>query len=130
MNDLVVKPDSKIVTSKFYTYGQNNSGGSFVLDEAKGITHYVIIEAFTAEEANNKAEDIGLYFGGAGDCPCCGDRWSTQWADSDGEARPEVYGQPADSYISTFGGWMPPGKEIVIHYLDGRVDWHGVFKKV
>lgn len=129
MGELVVKEKSEIVTSKFFTFNQNNSGGSFTLDEDRGITHYVIIEAFSAEDANRRAEDIGLYFDGDGDCPCCGDRWYEQWGDEKGTDRPEIYGEPADSYIASFT-WMPPGKEIVIHYLDKRVDWHGVFKTI
>lgn len=38
----------------------------------------VYIEAENAEEANEKALQIGIYFNGVEDgidCPCCGDRW-------------------------------------------------------
>lgn len=65
----------------FYEYSQNNSGGSF--DEEMG--HSVFIEAATAEEANDRAEGMGIYFNGVEngrDCPCCGDRWSTPWGEA------------------------------------------------
>ncbi|MFE4367966.1 MULTISPECIES: DUF7296 family protein [unclassified Streptomyces] len=58
----------------FYEFHQNNSGGGFDYDEDNGISVYVIIEAGSADVANARAEKIGLYFDGEGDCPCCGDR--------------------------------------------------------
>jgi hypothetical protein len=60
--------------SKFYKYRQNNSGGSFV---DKGYL-YLVVEADYAEDANNIAEQHGVYFNGVDDgldCECCGDRW-------------------------------------------------------
>lgn len=59
-----------------YKFDQNNSGGSFVVDDV--LTHRVIIEALTEKDAISKAEDLGIYFNGVDegiDCPCCGDRW-------------------------------------------------------
>lgn len=107
----------------FFHYSQNNSGGSFTFDEAAGITHHVVVEADSADEANERAERIGLYFDGAYDCPCCGDRWSSQWRDESGETEPSVYGEP----VAAFKGhrWMDAGKEIAVHFADGRVSWHG-----
>ena len=61
---------------KFYLYDQNNSGGSFIVDE--DVTHRLLIEADSVEEANQKAVELGVYFDGCDegmDCPCCGDRW-------------------------------------------------------
>lgn len=46
----------------FYTYAQNNSYGVFDVDG--NVKHYVIIEADSAKEADEKAESIGLYFDG------------------------------------------------------------------
>jgi len=63
---------------RFFEFSQNNSGGRFEIDEAKGIGSSVYIEARTANEANEKAERIGIYFDGVDegrDCECCGDRW-------------------------------------------------------
>ena len=56
----------------FYTYRQNNSGGTFVYDESAGISVNVIIEANSREQAKRRAEQIGLYFDGQMDCDCCG----------------------------------------------------------
>jgi hypothetical protein len=108
----------------FFHYSQNNSGGSFNYDE-KGITHHVDIEAPTAESADRRAESIGLYFDGAGDCPCCGDRWSSAYGD--GDAVPSVYSEPLSEAWGSGGRfpmrWMKPNPEAVVHFLDGRIEW-------
>lgn len=54
--------------TKFYPYRQNNAGGNFI-----GAKH-IIIEAASAEEANEIAENRGMDFGPS-DCQCCGPRW-------------------------------------------------------
>lgn len=62
---------------KWYEYHQNNSGGSFQIDDSVSVN--VLIQATHAIVANNIAEDIGIYFDGISkgyDCSCCGDRWS------------------------------------------------------
>ena len=56
----------------FYEFIQNNSGGTFIYDEQKGISYSVIVEADSENDAITRAEQIGLYFDGKGDCPCCG----------------------------------------------------------
>lgn len=115
----------------FYTFDQNNSGGSFVLDKKNGITHFVIVEADNASDADDRLEDIGGYFDGCHtgmDCPCCGDRWYRQWKD-DGTEKPELYGQPVERYGKGNDWtiqWMEDGYEIAVHYKDGRIEWHGV----
>ncbi|ANT41068.1 hypothetical protein BI024_gp64 [Streptomyces phage Nanodon] len=109
----------------FFEYNQNNSGGSFDRDHSAGISHYVIIEADSAIEANAKAEVIGLYFDGEGDCSCCGDRWYEAWSDDKGEAVPSVYGTPVSDYDFT-GGWITDGPECYVHFADGRVQGYGL----
>lgn len=92
----------------FYQFTQNNSGGYFHEDPSKGIGRYIIIEAESEDDAIIRAESIGLYFDGSGDCPCCGNRWSSY---IEGDEFPEVYGQrymPTDGQSDTF-----------IHFLDG-----------
>ena len=67
---------------KFYEYNQNNSGGHFDVDDK--VCHRLFIEAESKEQANDKAEELGVYFDGVEkgmDCDCCGDRWSTPWRD-------------------------------------------------
>jgi hypothetical protein len=109
----------------FFHFSQNNSGGSFDFDEKTGITHHVVIEADDYDHANYRAERIGLYFGGGMDCPCCGDRWSSQWSGEKGNEEPKVYDKPVAEYdIQRYSTrWMDPGKEIAVHYCDGRVEW-------
>lgn len=114
----------------FYTFNQNNSGGSFDFDKEKGLTHIVIIEAENKDKAVEKALDIGIYFGGVEegyDCPCCGDRWYEPWKD-EGTENPDVYGQnPRGKVVDgMWVAWMKPGHEIAIHNLDGSIEWHGV----
>ena len=103
----------------FYTYNQNNSGGSFVFEKS-GISHFVIVEADSAEDADSKAQAIGLYFDGEGDCDCCGARWSQAY---NGTNEPEVYGASAFDYeVSKFGiKWMGEDPEGFIHYRDGKI---------
>jgi hypothetical protein len=114
----------------FYTYYQNNSGGYWIFEPKAGISHYVIVEANSGEDADAKAEDIGLYFDGCdsgNDCSCCGDRWSRQY--KSGKERPEIYGQE-----SVESDKDDDVAEVYIHYLDGRVvqstnpDKHAWFK--
>lgn len=120
----------------FYTYRQNNSGGSFVYDADLGIAIAVIVEADDLPEASAKAEDIGLYFDGCEtgrDCDCCGDRWSEPW--DDGTETPSLYGRdvtdPAQ-YIDRLHGdgisrsFAKPGDSVVfVHYADGTTRGYG-----
>lgn len=69
---------SNLVKTKFYEFSQNNSGGSFDIDDGRGIGAKVWIEAVDAQQANDRALNLGIYFNGidsGSDCPCCGDRW-------------------------------------------------------
>lgn len=102
----------------FYTYDQNNSGGSFVFDADRGISSVVIVEADSAAEADGHAEKIGLYFDGAGDCECCGDRWYNAY---EGHALPTIYGRSAELYEPDYK-WQDDGNpEVFVHYADGRL---------
>ena len=61
---------------KFYTFSQSNPGGYFIKNDK--ISEYVIIQAESADEANDIANDVGIYFDGIRkkiDCSCCNDRW-------------------------------------------------------
>jgi hypothetical protein len=62
--------------NKFYEITQNNSGGSFDVDDK--LCHRLFIEADNANIAASIAENLGCYWDGCYndmDCPCCGDRW-------------------------------------------------------
>jgi hypothetical protein len=77
------------ITTKFWHFRQNNSGGLFDIDDSRGIGVDVWIEAASLEDAERRAEQIGLYFNGVQDgrdCDCCGDRWYAPWGDAGVEA--------------------------------------------
>lgn len=62
----------------WYLFSQNNSGGAFIVND--DVAEEVLIQATSPEKANEKAEEIGIYFEGIEkeiDCECCGDRWSS-----------------------------------------------------
>ncbi|MGW3072762.1 DUF7296 family protein [Kitasatospora sp. NPDC001132] len=104
----------------FYTYNQNNSGGGFDYDAERGISVFVIVEADSAEGADARAREIGLYFDGVedgNDCDCCGDRWSEAWS---GDQVPSIYGTPLENH-RPYGTWMGDLPEAYVHYADGRV---------
>lgn len=61
---------------KFYEFTQNNSGGSFDVNDK--LCHRLIIQAINEDDAISKAETLGCYWNGVSkgyDCDCCGDRW-------------------------------------------------------
>ena len=105
----------------FYLFDQDNIGGSFTFDENRGITNLVIIEADKASHANQYAKEIGICFG---DYDYCSGRWDEVW-EEDGEEFPTIYGTPIQDFVSKddFRGWMEPGKEVCVHYKDGRKEW-------
>lgn len=112
----------------FYVYNQNNSGGSFVIDKANGITHIVIIEADTLGEANYMAESKGIYFDGVEsglDCKCCGDRWYPP-CDEKGDTEPLIYDKKPEDYVKQEGNllWMEKGFEIAVNYKNGEIKWY------
>lgn len=99
----------------FYTFYQNNSGGYFVRND--NVCEIVIIEAENAEQANEIASNIGIYFNGTifgFDCSCCGDRW-TPVEDFEGKNEPSVYGESVYEYEGSIFK-----KEAIIYYLDGK----------
>jgi len=113
----------------FYVFRQNNSGGRFVTNHERGISHFVIVEASDAQDADRRAELAGLYFNGCQrgiDCSCCGDRWVTQYND-EGTKTPSIYGKkvkPGSVFKSSDlpgGKWIKDGPEGHIHYLNGDV---------
>jgi len=111
--------------TRFFTYDQNNSGGVFELTD--DLTYRVIIEAESAKEANAKLESLGGYFNGVEkeiDCDCCGDRWYSAWSEDAGNPEPLLYGQTPAEYVTGKSFlWMPKGKNIVVHYANGRKEW-------
>ncbi len=103
------------IKTKFYTFNQNNSGGYFVEDDNAGVCEYVIVEAISAIDAYNRLCKIGESVNGFHSfCSCCGERWSDYINDSDGKDRPEIYGEPVESYEKN---WYR--SRAFVHYIDG-----------
>ena len=104
----------------FYTFNQNNSGGSFITNDR--VAKYVIIEADSNKEADKKAEELGIYFNGCAlgfDCDCCGDRWYESYGN--GDNAPKIYDKPVKEYQDT---WFTKVGETYayVHNKDGTVD--------
>ena len=68
----------RIIQTKFYEFSQNNSGGHFDVDE--NVCHRVIIEAMDEKHAVALFEP--MIENQSGSCPCCGDRWSPEYANA------------------------------------------------
>ena len=101
----------------FYTYTQNNSFGAFDIND--DVTHYVIIEADSVEDANSRAVAVGIYFNGCRngiDCSCCGDRWSKAW-EEDATPEPMIDCEP----VATYTPWRAePGETFAyVYHKDG-----------
>lgn len=82
------------MTTKFYTFSQNNSGGSFSKPAI-----FLIVEASNSDEAANIAMNHGVYFNGVDgemDCECCGDRW---YDSPDVSDTPSIYGKTPEEYM-------------------------------
>ncbi len=102
--------------AKFFHFNQNNSGGSFNSD--KNVCANVIIEAFSPQDANSRADSFEIYFDGCNqglDCSCCGDRWTEIWEDEKGTDKPEIYEKDVfKMYKEMFS------EKCIIHYLNGK----------
>lgn len=108
----------------FFHFSQNNSGGSFDLNEESGITHHVIIEAENSSKANQIMGELinDCWEGGDGGyCSCCGERWHEQYSGDDGTDEPMVYNLKPEDHEDFF---MEKGKSVCIHYADGKKEWH------
>ena len=102
----------------FYTFSQNNSGGDFIINDK--VAEWVIIEADSADEANDIAEGVGIYFDGCEngyDCDCCGDRWYRQY-DDEGTETPQIYGRP----VVGEGHFGYLRRNAIIYYKKGVVE--------
>jgi hypothetical protein len=107
---------------KFFTYAQNNSGGAFHSNE--DVAPFVIIEAACAEEADRIAQEVGLYFDGKGDCPCCGHRWFKA-LNAPGDDEPNVHAEYPSEYVDA-GTYFSRTRgedlwEVIVYYQDGSI---------
>jgi hypothetical protein len=98
----------------FFEFDQNNSGGSFDIDDKRGIGPVVWIEATDVDGACDRAEDLGIYFNGCEDgrdCSCCGDRWYRPWRE-DGSAAPVINPEYNFSWHDT----------VYVHRIGGEIE--------
>lgn len=116
----------------WFEYRQNNSGGSFQIDNDVSI--YVLIQAEDRVSANRKAEEVGIYFNGVSDgrdCDCCGDRWSEPWDELEefsvyswtgkGGSR-KIYDNVLDYAQALADGdmWAKKGKpSVIVYFING-----------
>lgn len=98
----------KQLESKFYEFNQNNSGGSFDVDE--NICHRVVIEAFNQEEAISKIKP--MIENQSESCPCCGDRWSIYYPEEVNFSEFKEKGYPVEVYS---------------HYEDAEDRWFSLY---
>lgn len=118
----------------FYEFDQNNSGGSFIVDD--NVCHRLFIEATNEEEAIAKAEDLGCYWNGVAngiDCSCCGDRW-TPYADeinllefATSGYKVSAYGKDRDSAIIEWNKRYGKFKIISAPSLENKIFLSGVY---
>lgn len=121
---------------KFWHFDQNNSGGIFDYDPGAGISHHLLIEAATEQEAKDYFRDIVSSYTASYDCNCCGDRWSAYTYESFTTAQEWL-----DKHVSS--GWAhkwmtskrtgnPISYEAFAHYADGRIEglWPDTEKSV
>lgn len=115
----------------WFEYRQNNSGGVFFMDGYASI--YVFIQAESADAANQKAEEVTIYFDGCEsdrDCDCCGDRWYRAGEHLDSFKTHFWYEENAEydnisDYVQAVANdsmWAEAGKPVgVVYFADGSV---------
>jgi hypothetical protein len=116
------KPESQ---PGFYLYRQNNSGGHHYKDDA--VCEFVIVEANGNDDADRRAENIGIYFDGV-DLNRDDDDWGDRWHRADSydvspepmlfEQNPLMEGFVFPKYAK---GNDYKGVFCRIYYKDGRI---------
>lgn len=106
-----------------YTYRQNNSGGTFTVND--NVTVNVYVEAANSDEADMTAQLLGIYFAGNGDCPCCGNRWDHACAAPDwmnlAELEEKIREADAAEGWRRMDTWVERGEPFAHIYMkDGR----------
>lgn len=101
---------NKTEGAKFYSFGQNNSGGYHIVNQ--DVSQTVIVEAFNAKEAEDKAKHITQDYDEY--CSCCGERWDTEVDYEEGDIVPSIYGEALSDRL---GGWFRT--KAVVYFLNG-----------
>lgn len=101
---------------KYYRFAQNSSGGTFRI--AGDIGHVVVIEARTAQSANNRAEREGLF--DLPYCDCCGPRFRPEdECDAEDTIQDATYTHVQDPVIWL---WRSNGEKYRIDRRGNKVD--------
>jgi hypothetical protein len=103
-----------MTATRFYVFQQNPSFRRF--DE--GVGHVVLVEASTCEEANLRAQQVGVYFHGVAlgrDCECCGPRW---WPVTEQNALPLIPSPLSEDDLAPYRGEYGSRTVVRILYLD------------
>lgn len=113
-NTLIDSSSNVTLALKWYGAHQNNSGGSYVIDDA--VAQWVFVQAASAADAQVRMEEI-TERSGYDWCECCGRRWYFDFDESDGHPEPMVFDEPMRSRAEDY--WT--GSQVRLHAYDGRV---------
>lgn len=117
------------MTTKYYIFHQNNSGGFYDYDEKNGISSALVIEATNKELAHSLYRAIVEKYGSSGDSfLCC--RWSNKTYENHDLI--EDVKNSADKMILDLLKHDNEGNarfRYFIHHLDGRIEGYGLTQK-
>ena len=92
----------------FYTFYQNDTDGKFLIDE--NVAEFVIIEANSADEANEKAKLVGIFFSVDSDTWEMAEKW-------DAESDPMVFDEyPTELNSKDFN--------TIVYYANGKKEFY------
>jgi len=118
------------MTTKYYIFHQNNSGGFFDYNEQNGISSVLAVEATSEKKAQAIFNAIIEKNGQSDSCDCCGERWSDWVGDSFFLIEGVV--QHANEQLFDCLGNDRNGNarfRYFIHHLDGRIEGYGLTRK-
>jgi hypothetical protein len=105
----------------FYTYSQNNSGGYFIGEPQLGISEYIIIEATSFKDADERLNKIAETYDDFFDyCGCCGERWTYMDEFEFESDRNEVPSIRGSVYNETVQTWFRD--KCHIHHMNGKIE--------
>lgn len=115
MSTELMVPEVVTLKLRWYEFRQNNSGGTYHVNEHEA--HWVFVQAASAEEAVARFEPCA---NNMDSCQCCGDRWSIDWVDeSDAADVPSIYGVPLHLYVDE--SWTRSYPEARLYKYDGTI---------
>lgn len=111
---------SRVGAAPFWVYTQGMIHGHYVVDQQRGLSTTVFVQAMTPPEADQRLVAAGGYFRGveAGvDCSCCGDRWSPAGSERPMSVMlPEIYGFAIDGSYNHPDALLPQSVAALISH--------------